>query len=258
MAAIFNQTRAKKQSNETGIFEVKKYIKRFHVDELVIKHEAQRMLDIDWVDEIIDKWDERTCTPPVVVIENGINLVVDGQHRLQAMIKLGYTQVDCFLIQGISASEAFLMINNIKPIQNIDKFIQRAKINEYERTIENIFEQYEVKLALNCDEGNCFADVDYLWDLEENINIDALHSALEIIVNVVEFDGKISKSLLKKLYDLFNDQPIFNKVHEEMMSMKDKFRSQYKRNFRKTISSMQKEFPRSTIDEKIKKLINIK
>lgn len=255
MATIFNPTKAKKHSNNTGIFEVKKYIKRFNIEELETKHEAQRTLDESWVEEIINNWDERTCTPPVVVIENGVNLVVDGQHRLQAMKELGYTQIDCYLIQGISASEAFLMINNIKPIEEIDKFIQLSKINEYEKSITNIFDRYEVKIAVHSNGDNYFSDVEYLWSLEDEINFDALQSALEIIVNVVEFEGKISKSLLKKLYDLFNKESIFNQVHEEMMSIKDHFKSQYKRNFRKTISCMQKRFSKSKIDEEILKML---
>lgn len=258
MAAIFNQTRAKNHTTKTGIFEVKKYIKRFNVDELVIKHEAQRALDDDWVEEIKEKWDERTCTPPVVVVENGVNLVVDGQHRLQAMIDLGYTQIDCYLIQGITASEAFLMINNIKPIQNIDKFLQSAKTKEYEKSVLALFDSYEVKISMICNGDNCFSDVEYLWSLEEEINLDALQAALEIIVNVVEYDGKISKQLLSKLYVLFNKNNIYNKVYTEMMAIKDAYSSEFKRNSRKTTSHMQKRFPKSTIDEKIKELIGAK
>lgn len=255
MASIFNPTKAKNNNNNTGIFEVKKYIKRFNIEDLVIKHEAQRTLDDDWVSEIKNNWDERTCTPPVVVIENGVNLVVDGQHRLQAMIDLGYKQIDCYLIQGITASEAFLMINNIKPIENIDKFLQLSKINEYEKSILSIFDHYEVKLAVMSNGDNCFSDVEYLWSLEDDINLDALQAALEIIVNVVEYDGKISKQLLSKLYDLFNSNNIYNKVYTEMMAIKDAYSSEFKRNSRKTTSHMQKRFPKSIIDEKILQLI---
>lgn len=256
MATIFNPTKAKKQNNNTGIFEVKKYIKRFSIEELETKHEAQRTLDEAWVEEIINNWDERTCTPPVVVIENGVNLVVDGQHRLKAMEELGYTQIDCYLIQGISASEAFLMINNIKPIEDIDKFLQLSKIRHYEKTVLDLFDKYEVKIAVHSNGDSYFSDVEYLWSLEDELNYDALEAALEIIINVVEYDGKISKLLISKLYDLFNEQPIFNKVHEEMMTLKSLYNHESKNNARKTISKMQKSFPKSKIDEEIKKLIN--
>ena len=139
MATIFSgTTKAKSYNNKTNVFEVKKYIKRFNIEELETKHEAQRTLDENWVQEIVNNWDERTCTPPVVVIEENKKLVVDGQHRLQAMKELGYNQIECYLIEGISASEAFLMINNIKPIENIDKFIQKSKIATYENKVLQI------------------------------------------------------------------------------------------------------------------------
>lgn len=255
MAAIFNTTKAKNNNNNTGIFEIKKYIKRFNIEDLETKHEAQRTLDEAWVEEIKDNWDERTCTPPVVVIENGVNLVVDGQHRLQAMRELGYRQIDCYLIQGISASEAFLMINNIKPIEDIDKFIQLSKINEYEKLILDIFNEYEIKIAVHSNGETYFSDVEYLWSLKEEINLDALRAALEIIINVVEYDGKISKLLIGRLYDLFNSKPIYNKAYEEMMTLKSLYNHESKTNARKTISKMQKRFPKSKIDEEILKLI---
>lgn len=257
MATMFKgSTKAKDNNTKTNVFEVKKYIKRFNIEELETKHEAQRKLDENWVQEIIDSWDERNCTPPVVVIEKNQNLVVDGQHRLSAMKQLGYKQVECYLIQGISASEAFLMINNIKPVEAIDKFLQLSKINEYEKTILEIFKSYDVEIAVLSEYNTFFSDVEYLWQLEKDINIHALTAALEIIVNVVEYDKKISKALLSKLYDLFNEHPdLYNKAYKEMIAMKDKYNSEFKRNTRKTINAMQKNFSKSKIDTAILKLV---
>lgn len=259
MATMFRgTTRAKDNNTKADVFEVKKYIKRFNIEELETKHDAQRQLSEAWVQEIIDNWDERTCTPPVVVIDkNNKNLVVDGQHRLEAMKKLGYKQVECFLIQGISASEAFLMINNIKPIESLDKFIQKAKTEAYERRITEIFANQEIELSAD-DINNriCFADADYLWALEKDFNENALKAALEIIADIVEYDGKISKILVSKLYNLFNENPnLYNKAHKEMLSLKDSYSSDFKRNSRKTINAMQKRFPKSKIDVEILKLV---
>ena len=224
---------------------------------MTIKHEAQRLLDEDWVEQIIENWDERGCTPPTVVIENGKNLVVDGQHRIQAMMKLGYKQVECFLIQGIPASQAFIMINNTKPIEEIDKFIQISKISEYENKIYNIFKEYDVDIS-TISENNFFKNVDYLWQIKNNFNEDALRAALEIIVNVIEFDGLISKNLLSTLYEIFDNHDVYNKVHEEMMSVKHGFLSQYKNNMRKTKTQMQKIYSKSKIENEIKKIARIK
>ena len=263
-ATIFKgATKAKDDNTKSGIFEVKKYIKRFNIDELQIRHEAQRELDEDWVEEIIENWDERTCTPPVVVIEKDKqsgkerNLIVDGQHRTKAMQRLGYKQIECFLIQGISASEALLMINNIKPIGSIDKFIQKSRMDGYEKQIVEIFDKQEITISID-DKNNrtCFSDVDYLWSIEKDFNANALEAALEIIIEIVEYDGKISKILLSKLYNLFNDnKDIYSKVYQEMISLKYLYSAEFRGNARKTINKMQKRFPKSKIDIEILNLI---
>lgn len=256
MATIFSgTTKAKSYNNKTNVFEVKKYIKRFGIEELETKHEAQRTLDENWVQEIVNNWDERTCTPPVVVIEENKKLVVDGQHRLQAMKELGYNQIECYLIEGISASEAFLMINNIKPIENIDKFIQKSKISTYENKVLNIFESYDVVIAAYSLNNNYFSDVDFLWELESDFNEHALKATLDILVNVVEYDGKLSKMLISKLYNIFNeDSELYNKAHKEMITLKSLYTYESSSNARKTISKMQKRFPKSKIDIEIKKI----
>ena len=256
MATIFSgTTKAKSYNNKTNVFEVKEYIKRFNIEELETKHEAQRTLDENWVQEIVNNWDERTCTPPVVVIEENKKLVVDGQHRLQAMKELGYNQIECYLIEGISASEAFLMINNIKPIENIDKFIQKSKIATYENKVLQIFESYDVVIAAYSLNNNYFSDVDFLWELESDFNEHALKAALDILVNVVEYDGKLSKILVSKLYNIFNeDSELYSKAHKEMITLKSLYTYESKSNARKTISKMQKRFPKSKIDIEIKKI----
>lgn len=257
MATLFTgTTKAKSYNNRTNIFEVKKYIKRFNINELETKHEAQRALDEDWVQEIIRNWDERTCTPPVVVIEKDKKLVVDGQHRLQAMKELNYSQVECYLIEGISASEAFLMINNIKPIENIDKFIQKSKTSSYENQIVEIFNSYEVEISTYSLNSNYFTDVDFLWELESDFNDKALKAALDIIVNIVEYEGKLSKSLVSKLYNIFNEDPeLYSKAHKEMITLKSLYTYESNSNARKTICKMQKRFPKSKIDIEIKNMI---
>lgn len=260
MAKIFSgTTKAKSYNNKTNVFEVKKYIKKFNIEELETKHEAQRTLDENWVQEIVNNWDERTCTPPVVVIEQNKKLVVDGQHRLQAMKELGYNQVECYLIEGISASEAFLMINNIKPIEDIDKFIQKSKISAYENKVLTIFESYHVAIAAYSLDDNYFSDVDFLWELESDFNEDALKATLDILVNVVEYDGKLSKMLVSKLYNLFNEDPeLYSKAHKEMITLKSLYTYESNSNTRKTISKMQKRFPKSKIDTEIQNIVKKK
>lgn len=253
MAKIFG-TKAKNYI-KSDTFEIKKYIKKFDIKELKVGHEAQRSIDEEWVQEIIENWDERTCTPLVVVIENENNLVVDGQHRYRAMVELGYKQIECYVIEGISASEAFLMINNIKPIEAIDKFNQKAKTSNYENAIKTLFDNKNIKIAAYSTEDYYFSDVEYLWSLEENYNTLAMDASLTLITQLLEYEGKISKQLLSKLYTIFNDYPEgYNNVYEYILKLKLKFQSE-NLNSRTVIKKLHKRFPKSKVDIEILKLI---
>lgn len=253
MAKIFG-TKAKNYI-KSDTFEIKKYIKKFDIDKLTVGHEAQRSIDEEWVQEIIENWDERTCTPLVVVIENENNLVVDGQHRYKAMVELGYKQIECYVIEGISASEAFLMINNIKPIEAIDKFIQKAKISGYENTIKALFNSKEIEISAYSTKDYYFSDVDYLWSLEDDYNSQAMDASLILITQLLEYEGKISKQLLSKLYTIFNDYPKgFNDVYEYILKLKRKFQSE-NLNSKTVVKKLHKRFPKSKVDIEILKLI---
>lgn len=240
---------------KSDTFEIKKYIKKFDIENLKVGHDAQRSIDEEWVQEIVENWDERTCTPLVVVVENNENLVVDGQHRYKAMVELGYKQIECYVIDGITASEAFLMINNIKPIEAIDKFIQKAKTSDYENTIKTLFSDKNVEIAAYSTEDYYFSDVEYLWSLEDDYNALAMEASLTLITQLLEYEGKISKQLLSKLYTIFNDYPEgFNDVYEYILKLKLKFQSE-NLNSRTVIKKLHKRFPKSKIDIEILKLI---
>lgn len=256
---IFNRNgKAKDFNTKSTVFEIKKYIRRFNIDDLKIGHDAQRSIDEDWVTEIIENWDERMCTPPVVVIENGKTLVVDGQHRIRAMKELEYTEVECYLIQGVTASEAFLMINNIKPIEAVDKFNQRAKTSVYENVVKTLFTDKGVDIAVYSTNDYYFSDVEYLWSLEKEYNAQAMAASLTLITQLLEYEGKISKILLNKLYTIFNNNPEgFNTVYEYIVKLKHKYQSE-NLNSRTVINKLHKRFPKSKIDVELNKLINEK
>lgn len=253
---IFNRNgKAKDYNTKSTVFEIKKYIRRFDINDLKIGHDAQRSIDEEWVSEIIEDWDERMCTPPVVVIENGKTLVVDGQHRIRAMRELGYTEAECYLIQGVTASEAFLMINNIKPIEAVDKFNQRAKTSLYENAVKTLFTDKNVDIAVYSTNDYYFSDVEFLWSLEEDYNAPAMDASLTLITQLLEYEGKISKILLNKLYTIFsNNQNAFNIVYEYIVKLKHKYQSE-NLNSRTVINKLHKRFPKSKIDIELTKII---
>lgn len=254
MSKIFG-TRGKKHIR-SDVFEIKKYVKKFNIKDLTIGHDSQRNLDEDWVNELVENWDERTCTPIVVVIENDKNLVVDGQHRFKAMENLNYKQVECFVVEGISASEAFLTINNIKPIESMDKFNQKAKTDEYESSIKKLFDDYKIDIALcSVKEDYYFSDVDYLWSIQEEFNELAMEKSLKTITELLEYDGKISKQLLSKMYTIYSDFPEgFEKVYEYIVKLKGQYLSTCL-DSKKNIKKLHKRFPKSKIDTELLKLI---
>lgn len=255
MASIFGQKTKAKTCIKSNVFEIKKYIKKFDIEKLTIGHDAQRNLDKEWVEEIIANWDERACTPIAVVIEDNQNLVVDGQHRYKAMEALGYKQIECYIIEGITASEAFLMINHIKPIESIDKFNQKAKTEEYEKAIKELFIEKNVDIAVCSTNNYYFNDVDYLWSIQEEYNNIAMSQSLSLITELLEYEGKISKPLLSKIYVIFNDYPKgYEKVYEYIKKLKHGYQSE-NLNSRKMITKLHKRFPKSKVNKLILDII---
>lgn len=255
MANIFNIQQSKaKNINKSDVFEIKKYIKKFKTENLTIGHDAQRDIDMNWVQEIMDNWNERACAPIAVVIENGQNLIVDGQHRFKAMEMLGYKQIECYVIDGILASEAFLMINNIKPIAAIDKFYQKAKIEKYEKSIKELFDSKDIDIAIYS-EKNFFSDVSIFLDSEDKFNLIALDQTLSLLTELLEYEGKISKQLLLKTYHIFNDYPrSYDKIYKHITKLKLGYLNE-EFNSKKMKNKLYKRFPKSKLDVLLLELI---
>lgn len=61
----------------------------FEPDDLVIDKEYQRKLNQSRVERIAAEFDVNLMDPPLISRRDGVNLVVDGQHRIAAIRKLG-------------------------------------------------------------------------------------------------------------------------------------------------------------------------
>lgn len=251
-----------KRDTETDRFRVCKYIKMFDVEDLIMNHKYQRPMNRQRVEEIKANWDERVCTPPIVVIKDNKKLVVDGQHRLQAMIELGYIGVECFMIEGIDPSKAFVMINDVLPVNDIDKFIQKANANKdsYEAKITKIFNEYDIEICTdeNKDNVDCYyKGVKFLWDIEDSLDTNALKHALDIITQRLEYDGLISDSpVLRDVYDICKRYPeSYEKIVRTIEFDKDELYITNKKNSRKVIKSLHKKYPRSNLKKNFTQII---
>lgn len=235
----------------------------FDVEDLIINHEWQRPINRERVEAIKANWDERVCTAPTIVIKNNKNLVVDGQHRLVAMIELGYVGVECQMIEGIDPARAFVMINDVLPVNDIDKFIQKANSDKdgYEAKITKIFNEYDIEI---CDDNNrkqnmdsYYKGVKFLWDIKDSLDTDALKHALDIITQRLEYSGLISDiPVLKDVYTILKRKP---EAYEKLVNViefdKDNFYMKNKRNSRKGIKELHKKYSKRDLKKIFDKII---
>lgn len=101
-------------------------IKRFKVKDIAVDV-YQRPVSSAHVAKIVREFDERLLGLPVLSVrDNGDCYVVDGQHRIEALRKLGVTDVECQVLrEADSQAEAhlFVKVNTTKKgLNGVDKF----------------------------------------------------------------------------------------------------------------------------------------
>lgn len=104
---------------------------RVHHSALVFDRDYQRAIDPNRVRKLIENFQSTGLgTLTISLRPDGRRVVVDGQHRVAAVRTIGYDgRLPCSEYQGLSlADEAgmFLLLNNSKLVQPIDKF--RARV----------------------------------------------------------------------------------------------------------------------------------
>lgn len=127
-------------------------IKRFKVKDIGVDV-YQRPVSKAHVAKIVREFDERLLGLPVLSVrDNGSCYVVDGQHRIEALRKLGVTEVDCQVLrEADSKAEAqlFVKVNTTKKgLNGVDKFfgLLEAK-NESAIACKALFAKYGWELV---------------------------------------------------------------------------------------------------------------
>jgi hypothetical protein len=127
-------------------------IKRFKVEDILVGV-YQRPISRAHVNKIVQQFDERLLGLPVVSVrDNGSCFVVDGQHRVAALARLGIPTVECQVLrESDTKSEAtlFVKVNTTKKgLSGVDKFFGLIEArNEAALSCNKLFRKYGWELV---------------------------------------------------------------------------------------------------------------
>lgn len=101
---------------------------------------------------------------PVLSLRDGAYFIIDGQHRIEALRRFGFTPADklqCWVYEGLTQSqegEKFLQYNDILPVSVMDKFRVGVNANrEMESDIDRIVQAQGLRVSLDKGDGAIMA-----------------------------------------------------------------------------------------------------
>jgi hypothetical protein len=133
------------------------------VDKMRISPLAQRELNPAWVDRIATEFDPEEFGTPTLNYRNGFWLVIDGQHRVEALRQLGWgdTKVECWVYRDLSEeqeAEKFLVLNHRLQVATFPKFrIGVEAGREEETTINDVVLQCGLHISKDKRDGTVSA-----------------------------------------------------------------------------------------------------
>lgn len=105
---------------------------------------AQRELNEAWVDKLATDMQLEDLGHPTVNHRDGSYHIIDGQHRVEALRKLGFKdeKIECWTYEGLTEqqeADKFLVLNNKLTIATMDRFLVAVTAErEVETDIERI------------------------------------------------------------------------------------------------------------------------
>lgn len=103
------------------------------VAKLKVDPAYQRELKPGHVDRIQTNFDERAFGPLVVSKQNGHYSVLDGQHRLEVVLRRHDPEVTCIVFEGLTQEDEaklFLLLNTQVVVHTADKMRARAEAGD--------------------------------------------------------------------------------------------------------------------------------
>jgi hypothetical protein len=121
--------------------------------ETAVTAAGQRRRNQRWVDYLVNNMELESLGYPIVNQRNGAYYIIDGQHRIEALKRLGLgdSTIECFVYTGLSeADEAarFLTWNNQLTVGAFDKFRIGVKAGfKAEKEIVKIVESVNLTIS---------------------------------------------------------------------------------------------------------------
>lgn len=104
-----------------------KHLQWVRIEEMRVSSKAQREQRQYRIDHIASNFDPDKFGTPTLNERDGVFWIIDGGHRVRALIQMGYEdqQVQCWIYRGLTEeeeAEKFLSLNDVKPVTGMDKF----------------------------------------------------------------------------------------------------------------------------------------
>ncbi|QSM90491.1 hypothetical protein I3U44_07415 [Mycobacteroides abscessus subsp. bolletii] len=104
-----------------------KHLQWIPINQTRVSTRAQREQKQYRIDHIASAFDPDKFGTPTVNERDGIFWIIDGAHRIKALVQMGYDDqtVQCWSYVGLTEeqeAEKFLSLNDIKPVNGMDKF----------------------------------------------------------------------------------------------------------------------------------------
>jgi hypothetical protein len=113
--------------NETGRIQREAQLEWVPIPDMRISPLAQRDLNQARVDRLAADFDLEQLGTPTVNYRDGCWFIIDGQHRVNALMQIGYgdQQIQCWAYRGLSdveEAEKFLKLNDVLIVNAFAKF----------------------------------------------------------------------------------------------------------------------------------------
>lgn len=150
---------------------------------------AQRELKQFRVDHLVAHLDLEQIGAPTVNERDGVFYIIDGQHRIAALIEIGWgdQQIQCFCYDGLTEAEeaeVFLKLNDTLAVSAFDKFtVGVVSGRETESDINRIVRSRGLTISRNRSTGNSVSAVGTLTRIYKRAGAGNLARTLQLIVD---------------------------------------------------------------------------
>lgn len=190
-----------------------KYSARLKVESLNIDERVQRDLSKSKVDRILKNFDERAIGFLLISQRDNDFYVIDGQHRLMALKKMGIKYVDCKVYTGLSVEEEgnlFLQCNNTRNTPSAGQNF-KVKVNSGDEDaikIKKIIEFYGLKINYKGGKREGVRAIAECEKIYRMYGAEMLSETISTIIKIwdKEYVDSLNLKGMPKFLDMFGDK----------------------------------------------------